>query len=83
MRADGGARIDDLAHLVCGQDDVTGLLFDAYTPDAFAAAFQRAMALYADRPAWRGLVRNAMGLPFGWQGSAERYQDVYRRAAPR
>lgn len=74
-------RVGGLADSI--QDGVTGLLFDSYTPDAFAAAFQRAMALYADRPAWRGLVRNAMGLPFGWQGSAERYQDVYRRAAPR
>jgi len=87
-------RVGGLADSI--QDGVTGILFDQYTPEAFAAVLRRAIAIYADRPAWKALVRiaiyadrpawkalvrNAMAQPFGWQASAERYHDVYRRAA--
>jgi len=40
----------------------------------------RAVESYADRAAWRKLVRAAMARPFGWDRSAEEYLALYRRA---
>jgi starch synthase len=61
-------------------DGVTGFLFDEYTPEGLEQAIGRAVASYGDRTAWRKLVRAAMARPFGWDRSAERYHDLYRRA---
>jgi starch synthase len=62
------------------EDGVTGFLFDPYEPAALADAIRRAVECYADRTAWRKLVREAMNRPFGWDRSAERYMALYRRA---
>ena len=62
------------------EDGVTGFLFDQYEPAALAAAIGRAVECYADRPAWRKLVREAMSRQFGWDRSAEQYLALYRRA---
>src|SRR2546422_259245 len=47
---------------------------------AVAQAIRRAVERYADRTAWRKLVREAMARRFGWDRSAERYLALYRRA---
>ena len=72
-RAVGGLRDS----IVDGQ---TGILFEEYTPAALQGAIRRALEAAADRTTWRHLVRQAMALPFGWEGSALRYLEVYRRA---
>ena len=41
---------------------------------------QHALGGYRDRAAWRTIMRRAMDQQFGWDGSAARYLDVYRRA---
>ena len=64
-------------------DGVTGFLFDAYEAAALAQAIRRAVDAYADRTAWRKLVREAMARQFGWDRSAEQYLAVYRRALAR
>lgn len=61
-------------------DGVTGFLFNEYEPAALAQAIRRATECYADRPAWRKLVRAAMSRQFGWHRSAEQYLALYRRA---
>ena len=61
-------------------DGVTGFLFDPYEPAALAQTIRRAVDAYADRTAWRKLVRAAMGRQFGWDRSAEQYLALYRRA---
>jgi starch synthase len=61
-------------------DGVTGFLFDEYSPAGLEQAIRRAVASYADRTAWRKLVRAAMARPFGWDRSAEQYLALYRRA---
>jgi len=61
-------------------DGVTGFLFDEYTPAGLGLAVRRAMDSYADRPAWRKLVRAAMTQTFGWDRSADRYLALYARA---
>ena len=62
------------------RDGVTGFLFDAYEPAALRQAVRRAVGIYADRAAWRKLVRSAMTQEFGWDRSAERYLTLYRQA---
>jgi starch synthase len=59
---------------------VTGLLFDEYTPEGLMTAVKQAIGLYHEKPAWRALIRRAMSQRFGWEVSAKRYLDVYRRA---
>jgi starch synthase len=61
-------------------DGVTGFLFDEYSPAGLEQAIGRAVDSYADRAAWRKLVRAAMARPFGWDRSAEQYLALYRRA---
>ena len=62
------------------EDGVTGFLFDPYEPAALAQAIRRAVECYADRTAWRKMVREAMAREFGWNRSAEQYLALYRRA---
>ncbi len=62
------------------EDGVTGFLFDPYEPAALADAIRRAVDSYADRTAWKKLVREAMNRQFGWDRSAEHYMALYRRA---
>jgi starch synthase len=61
-------------------DGETGVLFSAYAPAALEQAVERALGWYRDRAVWRTIVRHAMAQSFGWEGSATRYLDVYRRA---
>ncbi len=61
-------------------DGVTGFLFDEYTPAGLEQAITRAVETYADRAAWRKLVRAAMARPFGWDRSAEQYLALYHKA---
>jgi starch synthase len=62
------------------EDGKTGFLFSEYTPGALEDAVARALDCYRDRAAWRTMVRQAMAQSFGWESSAARYEDVYRRA---
>jgi starch synthase len=58
----------------------TGFVFDALTPEACRETVARALAAYADAPAWRRLVRSAMAEDFSWESSAQRYVTCYRKA---
>ncbi len=71
-------RVGGLADTI--QDQVTGFLFDDYTPQDLERAVGRALALYRDPSAWRWHMREAMSRDFGWASSAERYLEVYRWA---
>jgi starch synthase len=61
-------------------DGVTGLLFDEYTPEGLIEAVKQAIARYRDPAIWRSLTHRAMGQRFGWEVSAKKYLEVYRRA---
>jgi starch synthase len=71
-------RVGGLADTI--EDEVTGFLFDEYTPAGFDRAVRRAMALFADSPAHAIHAREAMSRDFGWERSAARHLEVYRRA---
>jgi len=72
-------RVGGLADTI--DDGVTGILYDAYSPEAFDHAVQRAVTLYQDRAWFTELAKGAMRKDFSWRRSAEAYAAVYRRAA--
>jgi starch synthase len=72
-------RVGGLADTI--DDGVTGILYDAYSPEAFDHAVQRAVTLYQDRALFTQLAKGAMRKDFSWRQSAEAYAAVYRRAA--
>jgi starch synthase len=76
-----GRRVGGISDTV--HDDATGFLFDAFTPSAFDQAVGRAMHRFYDNEAWRPRVYEAMGRDFGWDSSATRYVQMYRRALAR
>ena len=73
-----GRRVGGIADTV--DDDVTGFLFDDFKAGALDWAMSRALARFSDRDQWAPRMDTAMGRDFGWERSAERYGEVYRRA---
>ena len=77
-------RVGGLADTVHAMEDDPekgiGFVFDAYTPEAMAAAVSRAVAAYRDPHRWRAIQRRGMGEDFTWGRSAVRYEAVYAEA---
>lgn len=73
-----GRRVGGISDTV--SEGETGFLFDAYEAAAFDEAVDRAVARFADRPAWQAMVRRAMTRDFGWDRSVRKYADIYRAA---
>jgi starch synthase len=71
-------RVGGLADTI--EDGVTGILYEAYSPEAFDHAVQRAVTLYEDRDWFNELARGAMRKDFSWRQPAEAYAAIYRRA---
>lgn len=70
-------RVGGLADTI--EDGITGFLFDDYTPADFMRAAMRAIDQYNEQAGWRVMMREAMSCDFGWERSAARYHQVYRR----
>ena len=64
------------------QDNKTGngFVFDKATPEALLEAIDRALELYPQRNRWLALIKKGMDIDFAWQGSARRYEELYRLA---
>ena len=72
-------RVGGLADTI--EDQVTGFLFDEYASADLRIALRRATDLYRSEPdAWALNVGEAKGREYGWETSAQRYLDLYRRA---
>jgi ADP-glucose type glycogen/starch synthase len=56
-----------------------GFVFDEPAAEDLLTALDRALRLYADRPAWLSLARQAMAADNSWTHSAERYITCYRK----
>ncbi len=56
----------------------TGFVFHRVEPAELLHAAQRALHLWQDRAAWRGVQRTAMHQDFSWERSARRYLELYR-----
>lgn len=74
-------RVGGIADTV--EDDVSGFLFDEYQPGAMDWAISRALARFSDKKQWTPRMREGMLRDFGWERSAERYADLYKRAIAR
>jgi starch synthase len=72
----------DANAVTLAEGSATGFAFDDATPPALEAALQRATALFADRNAWRRLMRRAMTRDFSWEVAARRYVELYRTLVP-
>ena len=61
----------------------TGFQFDSATPENLAGALERAIAVFADRTAWRCLQKRGMKADFSWKRSGQRYAELYQRLLTR
>ena len=59
----------------------TGFLFRPLDPAALVVATRRALDVWRDVRAWRGLQDRGMALDFSWGRSAERYAALSRGLA--
>lgn len=56
----------------------TGFNFQFYSSFALLQAMNQAVRVFQDKPAWEGLMRNAMSQDFSWERSAQAYLDIYQ-----
>lgn len=56
----------------------TGFKFTAFSWEALATAWRRALTAYAGDENWPPLVKRAMSQDFSWAASARSYQALYR-----
>jgi starch synthase len=64
------------------EDGVTGFVFYQPTPHALWLAVERALDLYAQKPAWKKLMQAGMHRDFSWEKSALAYQAMYQGLLP-
>jgi starch synthase len=62
-----------------GKDRGTGFAFREYSPGALLTALRRALDVFRDEAAWRGLQDRGMVLDLSWDRSARRYEELYRK----
>ncbi len=79
VRATGGLR-DTVAPFDPVTRQGTGFVFAEPTSEALLGAVRTAVAVFADKAAWRQLQRNAMAQDFSWERAAQQYIEVYQRA---
>lgn len=72
-------RVGGLADTI--HDNVTGFLFEEYSPLALRGSLLRAVRAYGDSAGWRLMMRSAMRAEFGWAESVRQYRRVYAAAA--
>ncbi len=77
VRAVGG--LADTVEDFDGKARGTGFVFQEYSHRALATAARRALDVYRDRAAWRGLVDRGMAQDNSWEQRAERYEALYLR----
>jgi starch synthase len=70
-------RVGGLADTI--EDGVTGFLFDDYTPADFTRAVMRAIDQFEEPDGWLDMMRAGMARDFGWEQSAKKYLNLYRR----
>lgn len=72
-------RVGGLADTV--EDQVTGFLFDEFSAEGLERGIARAIQLFrGPRETWEEHMREAMSRDFGWESSARRYLEIYRKA---
>jgi starch synthase len=80
VRATGGL-VDTVEPYDAVADTGTGFRFEAADGTGLVWAVDQALAAYQDKAAWKRLQVRGMKQDFSWERSAQRYVEVYRRAA--
>jgi starch synthase len=79
VRAVGG--LADTVEDYDGKGRGTGFCFHEYSARALTTAVRRALDVYRDRRAWRGLMERGMAEDNSWARSAARYEQLYEALA--
>ena len=79
VRATGGL-VDTVEDFDPSSGEGTGFRFGPAHPLGVLEGVDRALGAWSDRTAWRGLMKRGMTKDFGWEKSAQKYVEVYRRA---
>jgi len=79
-------RVGGLADSVIGitpetlaDGSATGIVFEPFDPDSFAAGIQDALDLFTRPAAMEDVIRAGMETDFSWQASGRRYEEFYER----
>jgi ADP-glucose type glycogen/starch synthase len=75
-----GGLADTVIDLEQHPESGNGFVFRDSSPEALLKAIDRALELYSQRKRWLSLVKRGMEIDFGWEGSAQRYEEIYRLA---
>ena len=75
VRAVGG--LEDTVEDFDGHRRGTGFRFKEYRPSAMMTALRRALDVFRDARAWRGLEERGMTLDFSWGKSAKAYESLF------
>ncbi len=81
VRAVGG--LEDSVADFDGLRSGTGFKFREYHPAAMMTALRRALEVYRDARAWRGLVERGMAEDNSWRRSAEQYERLFQALVSR
>jgi starch synthase len=79
VRTTGGLA-DTVLNYTTRQRRGTGFTFTEYTPKACRRALNRALKVYRNKKAWRGLQQRGMSADFSWSASAQEYIRLYQQA---
>jgi starch synthase len=80
VRATGGLA-DSVKEFKSIRSTGNGFVFEGLEPRDFAAAIERGLKCFTDKPeCWDRVVQNAFASDFSWQASAKKYAKVYKDA---
>ncbi|MBQ3090161.1 MAG: glycogen synthase GlgA [Oscillospiraceae bacterium] len=77
VRLTGGLK-DSVPAYEPEEDTGLGFTFGNINAEDMLDAVDRALAAYADKDVWAGLMKRGMEADFSWNKSAEEYMDIYR-----
>jgi starch synthase len=85
VRATGGLAdtVVDVNAQTLADSTATGFVFIEPSASAFWQAIERALSLWSDRHAWRGLVQSGMRADWSWGHSASAYLRLYEETRRR
>jgi starch synthase len=76
-----GGLADTVEHYNRATRRGTGIVFDDFSPAAFAQALHTALDLYGQQGHWRRLIANGMSQDFSWTRQGGLYVELYERLA--
>jgi len=77
VRATGGLE-DTIEDYDPESGNGTGFKFSRYDAKELLKTIERSVAVYANKPAWRKMMKQAMQKDFSWESSARKYIALYK-----